>query len=267
MTIKAAYRCDLEAARNNREKGVVKCNVDAGLGLCLPEKLPKKLDSFLEKYNIKAFTGIIHADTKKRRQISKRPKQATQLQAITDFKQDSIKALTRVVLAFSSIGSFDLKQAIGQQKIEVVFDNGRSTSGNSRRYGKQLQIVPGSQNRVGTNLKSKVGGMDNHGLLAHELAHYLMEANNSKIRRSYKDFMKNHRCSVSKYSTKYKGVRGTKEELAEVFAAYVLMPHSLTRSGPGCQKALEFMKNLFFEPKLVPTCEGRKASLASLNSR
>ena len=250
----SGYSCSEEKIRNNTCKKLVKLNHDAALGKCLPEGKPQNIAALLKRNNIEAFTG---PNPKKRGLV-----QDKKLNSFTDYNDVKIVALARVVNAFEKISKkgfkpFEVKDKDGNiTPIQVVFnENGSAT--NSRRIKNQIQLTGGNQNASGTLGQSTCNGLDNHGLIAHELAHFVAGSwEEGKALDKYHKYMNGERCKLTSYSSK-----NLAEELAEVIAAYITMPQMFDDKGNTCKKAFTFVKDLFGESQEVNSCETRIASI------
>jgi hypothetical protein len=241
----AGYSCSPEDVKASKCTDLVKLNSAAALGQCLPDDIPNDIPSLFKKNNISVSTGS----------IPRRRKAVKNLDPIEDYSDPKVLALARVVLALDQIGNGKLKALKEGENIDVIFANKNSPSKNSRRFGSQIQIKGGTQNMTGTQHSSACQGMDNMGLHAHELGHYIAGNNDSKVLNDYISFMKGNQCRLTSYTTK-----NNSEEIAEVIAAYVTMPQAFLNKGESCNMAFNFMKNLFGEPYLTMSCQSRKTS-------
>lgn len=119
----------------------------------------------------------------------------------------------------------------------------------------EIFIRPGSENILHLNNKI-LGGINNYGMLAHELAHFVSMRNNEFVQNSYDDFVVKF-CNHTKYTS-----ANRHEEFAEVFSAFLTNPDLLNNGTASCEIAKQFMSQLFREdPKKSSSCESRSKSL------
>lgn len=224
---------------------LVKMNQAAGLGECLPAGVPGDIEGLFERNNINPYMG---ANPRSRGR-------ATGLTPLSGNTNPRITALARVVAAYDRIGGGALRSLKEGSDIEVVFANNRSTATLSRRIGQQIQLTPGNQNMTGTAHTSTCGGVDNIGLIAHEIAHYVGGSDNQRNYNAFLRAMGGRQCMISNYADNNLG-----EHFAEVAAAYLTMPHAFRGKGESCRRAFNFMKELFNEPEMTMSCEARRNS-------
>lgn len=119
----------------------------------------------------------------------------------------------------------------------------------------EIFISPGAESSL--HVKSKtLGGTNNYGMLAHELAHFVSMRDKEAVQKSYDDFVVIP-CNVTKYTSVNRA-----EEFAEVFSAFLTNPDLLNNDTVSCEKAKQFMSRLFREnPKKASNCESRSKSL------
>lgn len=239
------YACSAKTSQEDQCRDLVKLNRSAGLGTCLPEGPPENISELLRRNNIHPHMG----------NNPQARDEATNLTPLTDTNNPRLVALARVVEAFDQIGDGSFSALRDGGKIDVVFANSQSGATNSRRYGPQVQLTGGNQNMIGTGHASTCAGVDNHGLIAHELGHYVAGNNNERVMKRYLNHMGHKKCDLTTYSKKNRS-----EEFAEVIAAYITLPQKFSDPSPDCLHALEFMKTLFGEPNFVKTCDGRRNS-------
>jgi len=252
----AAYSCSATDVSNNNCSGIIKLNSAAALGQCLPEGQPSDVAAMLSRNNIGGFMGAIPAD---RGQSDKSVRNPTSL---TDLNNPRMSALARVVGALDKIGNGNMSALRNHNStIQVIFAGAGTTSGNSRRHGNQIQLAPGGQNRTGMQGTSTCGGVDNIGLIAHEIGHFIGGNNNRENYNSYALAMSAGPCRLSQYSG-----RNQSEEFAEVVAAYITYPEAFLDKGANCRRAFEYMKRLFGEPDMTMSCDARKNSYDATSS-
>lgn len=258
------YACSVTNANAGRCAGLVKLNMDAGLGRCLPQGSlsDERATRFLANNRIYPKLGF-------------NPRERTcssNLRPLTDTSDPRLQALTRVMLAFDNIGGGLGELFSGGNEIRVVFGDETSAARNSRRVGPrerqglrgcgdgmidEIQLSGGQQNMTGTGHSSLCQGTDNIGLIAHELGHMVGGANNGEHYNAYVRTMGSSRCNLTGYGT---SGDYPVEPFAEVLAAYVTMPQLFQGKGPGCEKAFRFMQTLFNEPNMTMSCEARRSS-------
>lgn len=249
----ASYSCLPGDIENNNCFDLIKFNSAAALGECLPEGSPSDVEALLKRNNITGNTGAIPRDLRPRVENSLRVRSVI---PFNDLEDPRMLALTRVVGALDKIGNGNMNALREGGAIQVIFAGAGTTSGNSRRNGSQIQLVPGDQNMDGTMHQSTCGGVDNIGLIAHEIGHYIAGNNNDENFNKYKDAMRLGACRLSQYCID----KGTGEEFAEVVAAYITHPEAFIDKGANCRRAFNFMKGLFGEPNMTMSCEARKNS-------
>ncbi len=252
----ARYSCSEVDVRNNNCFDLIKLNSAAALGTCLPQGSPADVSAMLSRNNVTGNTGAIPRDLRPRRQNDLT---ATRVTPFSDLTDPRMVALTRVVNAFDKIGNGSMSALRSGSRIDVIFEGRGTTSGNSRKHGNQIQLVGGTQNMTGTMGHSTCEGVDNIGLIAHEIGHYIGGHNNRENYKAYEDAMALGRCRLSQYSIDKAG-DGVGEEFAEVVAAYITYPDAFVGKGANCRRAFEFMKNLFGEPDMTMSCDARRRS-------
>ncbi len=245
-----SYSCSQKMARNNQCKSLIKLNMDSGLGKCLPNHTPKDISLLFKQNKIEVYLG-------------NNPKirgKAKDLKKFNNFSDPRVVAVARIIEAINKIGNGTTKSISTQPNIQIVFSNTKSNATNSRRIANQIQLAGGNQNNIGTDFKSLFAGQDNYGLIAHEIAHYFAGADKEKVFQNYIKALNGKHCQLTSYSH-----QNRKEEFAEIFAAYITMPQAFTQfvskaQQKVCTQAFKFMKELFGEKEMTPTCQARKTS-------
>lgn len=219
-------------------------------GICLPEIPQEKQKAVLESNKIRAF-GFnsqsykkAHPNSRDSYHLNKKTPDHKNHKYHRDLSQSEKQALAKVIHTIETLGNGEFSYHRGAH---FRFGN---IWGPSRFDGTYVQINPGGQNMSALEDKTQ-GGRDNHGVIAHELGHYI----------GHKGLYKEYRrevgggCHVSKYSKKR-----FNEEFADVFAAYVTNPDLLKNKGPYCDLAIKFFNKKFgVDAKNVSnTCVARK---------
>jgi len=253
------YFCEEKLVRENTCFDLIKLNSAAALGECLPVGQPKDALALLKRNNISGNIGLIPKDLRPRRNNNL---SARNIKSLENLEDPRMLALIRVVSALDKIGDGSLSVLKNNSKgIKVIFQGPGSTSGNSRRHGNQIQLAEGNQNQQGMLGHSTCGGVDNIGLITHEIGHYVGGGNNREVYNAYQlQVRRLGACRLSQYANDQNDKGDFTEEFAEVFAAYVTHPEAFIDKGANCRRAFNFMKNLFGEPDMTMSCEARKAS-------
>jgi len=238
--------CTAAGIKQSRCQRLIKMNAHAALGMCLPDGDAGNIEELLEKYNISVSSGRIPGP---RRAVKSSEKSNLNLDSSAN--SNLRRVLSKVLLAFDSIGE-GVPNLENSNGINIIFDNGRSVGGPSRRYGNQIQLRRGGQNRAGCAGHSSHGGVDNVALIVHELGHYIGNPS------GYNGLMRatgGKHCMVSNYAD-----NNAAEHFSEVLTAYMLLPERFIGKGAACDKAFNYMKQLFGEPDMTKSCIARKRS-------
>jgi len=245
------------------DKGLIKINSKAAKGQCLPP-FEKDPSSVLRQNNVEIFTAKNKPNVKGKsgcQGFGTLPNR----KALSNPADPRLESLARVVSTLSSLGTGKMT---AHKNIKIVFG---TVNGPSRQCDDHVQLNRGTQNclGLGTTLGSDPhGGTSNVALIAHELGHQIANANDAKIFLDYKAFVQ-PRCQITEYAKNGRPKNPRSEEIAEVMAAYVTNPGIFSDAPRGCEKAFEFMANLFGETPanghtINKTCESRKASRPSV---
>jgi hypothetical protein len=257
-----AFTLQTYAAGYSTDQGLIKINSEAAKGECLPP-FDSDPNSVLRQNNVEIYTAQNRPSVKGGsgcQSLDSLPSRS----ALSNPADPRLASLARVVSTLSTLGSGTMT---AHKNINIVFGTVR---GPSRQCGDHIQLNPGTQNclGLGTTVDSDPhGGTSNVALIAHEIGHQIANANEQKNFSDYKAFVQPG-CSITSYAVKGSGTpRG--EEFAEVLAAYVTNPGMFNGAPRGCEKAFEFMADLFGETPanghtINQTCESRRASRPSL---
>lgn len=229
---------DSDCSKSNTCERLVKLNSASALGECLDPKDPKDIAALFARHNIQVYEGTIP----KKRGSVKDPK------LIEDYSDQRVLAVAKVVAAYEGIGNGKMDALKKSGPIKIIFDNGKSVSKTSRRFEDEIQLRAGSDNINGMLGQSEHNGVDNIGLIAHELGHYIGGCNDGENYKKYDEYMGGMHCKVSNYASKK-----PEEEFAEVIAAYLTIPQAFKDKGKECDKAFSFMRVLFGESTDIST--------------
>jgi hypothetical protein len=238
--------CTAAGIRQSRCQRLIKMNAHAALGLCLPDGDAGNLDELMAKHKISVSTSRIPV---LRRSV--RSNEQSRIDLHSSANSNLRRVLSKVLLAFDRIGT-GIPHLRNSSGTNIIFDNGRSAGGPSRRIGNQIQLRRGNQNRAGCAGHSTHGGVDNVALIVHELGHVVGNPT------GYDGLMRatgGRHCMVSNYSDNNRA-----EHFAEVMTAYMLLPERFIGKGAACDRAFNYMKSMFGEPDMTKSCIARKRS-------
>lgn len=238
------------SADSSKNYFVVKMEPRSARGVCLPEIREVDSSEVLKRNNVRYFGFNSdqyrkdHPNSKDNYHLGKKTQDHNNTKYHRELSASEKEALAKVIYTVESLGDGSFEYHKGAH---YRFGN---IWGPSRFDGRYIQINPGGQNMKALDNKSQ-GGRDNHGVIAHELGHFI----------GHKGLYTEYRrevgggCHVSKYSKKR-----FNEEFADVFAAYVTNPDLLKNKGPYCDLAIKFFDKKFGVDKgqVANNCIARK---------
>lgn len=240
------------------DNDLVKINSEAAQGECLPplsgdpnnilRQNGIELYSGQNRPNVPGGSGCVSLDT------------VPSLERLSAPEDLRVTSLARVVSAYSTLGMGEMKDF---QNTSVLFG---SVRGPSRQCADHVQLNPAGDSCLGfgTSFENTPhNGVHNIGLIAHELAHKIANANEQQIFNDYRA-----RVPSGCHLTSYARQGGRSEEIAEVMAAYLTNPSLFEGKGSECREAFRFLSELFGETEqngfnINMTCASRRANLVT----